>query len=209
MKKYLTSLLLIITTVFAYGQRNKNIIKIGQNTYRVSIDMSTFRFQKASQGTSTRGGNNLSTAAACLQMILDYNELNVTQQQISTYFPTDATISDALFSVNVMDTSLWGKSIHLSCDNLNVDEDAIFDDLSTNKPIILVRNSGSGQTASLITDMSYNIKLDAQGNQTGITPINIVVRDPSTNGASTKIINWSDFSVNGNMLYVIRITGDR
>lgn len=204
MKKLSALVTLILFTVFTYAQ-NKNIIRIATNTYQVSIQISTFRFQKAMQS-----GGSLSTYAACLQMILDYNGFNVTQDQVLSTAPDASTKpDDFLLNISMARTSLWGRSAHIDCNTINVNEDLIFDELSANRPIILSRNGSSGETASIITAMSYNIRFDAGGNQTGITPVNVTVRDPASGAPSVKIINWADFSSGGNVLYSVNIPPER
>lgn len=202
MKKYLTFLLLIITTVFAFGQRNLNVTKIGQNTYQVSINMNTFRFQKVMSGS--RG--SFATYAACIQMILDYNGLNVTQDQVASTFPETTTSGgDIMINVNSLRTAAWGRSVHVSCDIITINEDNIFDELLANRPIVVSRSIGEVDKASLLTAMTYNIIFDASGNQTGITPLTVTLRDPDLTSASTKAINWPDFSASGSTLYSVKI----
>lgn len=169
--------------------------------------MSTFRFQKVTSGAGGRGSSkDLSTYAACIQMILDYNGFNVTQDQVASTFPETATSGgDIMINVNSLRTSAWGRSVHVACDVITINEDLIFDELLANRPIVVSRSIGEVDKASVLTAMTYNIIFDANGNQTGITPLTVTLRDPDLTSASTKAINWSDFSASGSTLYSIKI----
>jgi hypothetical protein len=87
-----------------------------------------------------------------------------------------------------------------------LDPDVIFDELAAGRPLIL----GTGATgmegrAFVVTAMSYNIKFDANGQQTGITPQTVTLRDPWPTGLANRTINWTDFVTLTASLYTVKV----
>jgi hypothetical protein len=209
MKIFLLTTLLAFCTLLSIGQ-SKNVKKLGTNTYRASIFSDTFQFERVNNPT---GKNDESWRwAACLTMVLNFNGLSVTQDQVIgfTMDPTNQVSDPAelMMAMNRATPASWGKSSHVVCEVVNVSEDALFDELSANRPMIVgLRADGGGNRAAVVVSITYSIKYSADGQETGIDPTMVAVRDPGSAGQSVQLINWGDFVKNTTVLYSFKITG--
>lgn len=205
----LTSLLVFCT--FSSIAQNKNIKKIGVNTYCASISTGAFEFERVN---NLMGKNDESwNWAACIDMVLNFNGLSSTQEQIIdfTMSPTNQVSEPAelMMAMNRGTPASWGKPSHVVCEAVNVDEDALFDELSANRPMIVgLRSTNGGNRPAVVISITYSIKFSADGQQTGIDPTIVVVRDPGLTAQSVQIINWADFVKNTTVLYSLKI-GDK
>jgi hypothetical protein len=198
--------------------QNKNIIRIGEKTYSVGAYNHSFRFNK-SVYTGTQNALYWDWAA-CIETCLNYDGLEVSQEQIvglmngkseePTGRPSDemfvGTPQDLMFMINKSTPSAWGKKSKIYCNTASIDADVIFDELSADRPLIIGTGSvGIEGRAYVVSAMAYNINFDANGQQTGITPTTVTIRDPWPGGLTNRTINWSDFVILAASLHTIKV----
>ncbi|WP_448700735.1 hypothetical protein ACFGVR_01845 [Mucilaginibacter sp. AW1-3] len=195
MKNQLFAILLTLFTTLCYAQ-NPNITKLENNNYKVRILPANFRYERMSQSGDLP--DNARYWAACLSMIINYNGLSVSQADA-------ATLGTGV--LNAATPNSWGRAAHIFCDELTLDEDALFDQLSANRPLIVTLRSADGEgRANIIAAMTYTIKFNSQGEQTGITPTTVTLVDPGTSSQSQRVVNWTDFIISVNTLYSVKIS---
>ena len=201
---------LLLTLSFCFmvqlaSAQNKNIIRTGDKTFSVGTYANPFRFERALQASLYWDW------AACLEMCLNYAGLNVSQEQVMTLVngPVDNPLStpqDLIFAINKNTPPAWGKPSKVFTTNAAIDADVLFDELSANRPLILGAATGGAEGHALIvTAMSYNIKFDANGQQIGITPNNVTLRDPWPTALANRTINWPDFINLTAALYTLKV----
>lgn len=208
MKKILLVALVVLLTRFSYGQ---NIVKIGDNNYQVRILIGNFHLQKMNN-YSQDDNDEVRSWAAALEMALDYAGVGVTQEQIITAAFNSTTDfsggAPALMSAtNTFKPTVFGQQAHVFCENITVNEDALFDELSINRPLIVgLHNISNIGTANIILAMNYSIKFNAAGEQTGIIPTTVTVASPWPTISGIKTISWADFTKSVDVLYTLRVS---
>lgn len=212
MKHLLSVLTLCFFVQLAFSQENKNIVRTSEKTYSVGLYAKPFRFERVNLGNEVTSKNQLFWDwAACLTMCLNYNGLNVLQEQVITLVngpieEPEGGPQDLMFAINKNTPTAWGKPSKVFTSTSNVSPDVIFDELYANKPLIIGAGSPALEgRAYVITAMAYNINYDAAGNQTGITPITVTLRDPWPNSPVNRQVNWLDFVNLTASLYTIKV----
>lgn len=189
--------------------QNKNIIRTGEKTFSVGLYAKPFRFERINyNGTQNALFWDWAT---CLVMCLNYNGLNVSQEQMMTLVngsveePFGAP-QDLTFAVNKNTPTAWGKPSKVFCAAANLNADVLFDELSADRPIIIgTGNVGLEGRAYVVTAMAYTIKFDANGQQVGIVPTSVTLRDPWPNSFANRIVQWSDFMTLTASLYTLKV----
>jgi hypothetical protein len=206
MKKYCFVIAFSLLAIVA-GAQNANIKKINPTTFSVGAYERPFRFERMTMGESLH-----LDWAMCIMMVLNYNGLNVSQEQVMSLVngtPEQplSTPQDLMLAINRTTRRDWGvKESKTYCEVATLDPDVIFDELSAGRPLIVgTRSNGIEGRAFVITAMSYNIKFDANGQQTGITPQTITLRDPWPTGLANRTILWSDFVIATASLYTVKV----
>lgn len=209
MKKILLIVLVTLVVNIGYGQ---NIVKIGDNNYQVRILMGNFHLQKISNYAQD-DNDEIRSWAACVEMALDYQGvLGITQEQILTSaFNSSKDFvggpPELMSAVNTFKPTVFGQQAHVYCENATINEDAIFDELSINRPLIAgLHNISNIGTANVILAMNYSINRNASGEQTGITPTTVTVASPWPTISGLKTISWGDFIKSINALYSLRVS---
>jgi hypothetical protein len=207
MKPLFYTLLFCLFATFASAQ-NVNIKKISPTTFSVGAYAQPFRFERMVEMDASALHLDW---AACIMMVLNYNGLNVVQEQIMSLVngtPKEPLSSpqDLMFAINKTTPHAWGNPSKVFCGVATVDADVIFDELSAGRPLIL----GTGATgmegrAFVVTAMSYHIKFDANGQQTGITPQTVTLKDPWPSALASRTINWTDFVGITASLYTVKV----
>jgi len=209
MKNLLLASLFTLITTLACSQ-NRNIIKTAENIYQCGLFTGIFRYEKMSHGDDTDDSNWC--MAACIKMALDYDGLVVTQEQIFSLGsgggrPATAPM-DLIVEINKVTPAAWStRPSHIFTETANVNEDAIFDELSNNRPVLVsFRETNNMIKTNVITAMSYSIKFNDKGEQIGITPLKVTLRDPSPSAASIKTVTWTDLINSTTTLYTINVS---
>jgi len=208
MKRYLIILSLCLATQITFAQ-NKNIVRTGEKTYSVGAYGHPFGFERIIPGVS----QNLLfwDWASCIAMCLNYGGLNVSQEQVmslvnGTPEEPQGSPQDLMFAINKTTPTAWGKSSKVYCNTASVDADVLFDELSADRPLIVGTGSvGVEGRAYIVTAMTYNIKFNADGRQTGINPTTVTLRDPWPSALANRTILWSDFVILTASLYTIKV----
>ncbi|MES2279544.1 MAG: papain-like cysteine protease family protein [Bacteroidota bacterium] len=201
MKKFFAVTIFILFGAMAFAQ-NANIKRIGPTTFSVGAYARPFMFEKVLGSTLHWDW------AACIVMVLNYNGLNVSQEQVMSL--VDMTVmgtpQDLIFNVNKTTPHAWGPPSKIYTSTATLDADVLFDELSAGRPLIMAAGSvGTEGRAFVVTAMSYTIKFDANGQQTGITPATVTLRDPWPSGLTNRTVNWADFVGLTASLYTIKV----
>lgn len=209
MKKLLLTAFAALCIQFSYGQ---NIVKVGDNNYQVRILMGNFHLQKM-DNYAQDDNDEVRSWAASLQMALDYaGVLGITQAQILTSaFGSSGSYTggppELMSAANTFKPTVFGQQAHVYCENITVNEDALFDELSVNRPLIVgLHNISNIGTANVVLAMNYSINRNAAGDQTGITPTTVTLASPWPTISGLKTISWADFIKSMNVLYTLRVS---
>lgn len=209
MKRLLLAALILLFTQFGYGQ---NIVKTADNTYQVRILMGNFHLQRMNN-YSQNDDDEIRSWAACVQMALDYGGATaVSQEQIlTTAFGTTTDMiggpQELMAATSSFKPTVFGQRANIFCEIATVNEDALFDELSNNRPLIVgLHNINNFGTGKIILAMTYSIKFNAAGEQTGIIPTSVTIGDPWPTTSGIKTITWADFMKNANTLYTLKIS---
>lgn len=209
MKKVILLSLYALIVQFATAQ-NANIKRIGQSTFSVGAYDHPFRYERVVANAGTPPTLNADWAA-CIMMVLNYNGLNVQQDQILSL--NNNRVSEALnapqdlmFAVNRTSPHDWGDDSKIYTATATLDADVIFDELSAGRPLILGTGAvGMEGRAFVLTAMTYTIKFDANGQQTGIIPQTVTIRDPWPQALASRVVNWQDFVPLTASLYTVKV----
>jgi len=210
MKRFFLSLIIVSTCCLSASAQNANIKRIGETTYAVGCYARPFEFDRIMQHAA---GNDLFWDwAACIQMALNYGGLFVTQDQVMSLVNGSiddpiGTPQDLIVSANKTTPHDWSsKDAKIYTAAATIDADVVFDELSAGRPIIVgTRRQGEEGRAYILTAMTYTINRDAGGQQTGITPATVVLRDPWPNALANRTVNWVDFVPITASLYTVKV----
>lgn len=208
--KYLFYLTILVLITFSAAAQNSNVRRINETTYAVGCFERPFQFDRIMQHN---GGNDLFWDwAACLEMSLNYQGLFVTQDQVMSLVngPIDAPIGtpqDLIVSANKTVPHDWSaKDAKVFTAMATIDPDVIFDEMKAGRPIIVgTRRQGEEGHAYVLIAMTYTINKDADGNQTGITPQTVILRDPWPTALANLTVNWQDFVPITASLYTVKV----
>ncbi|QKJ30778.1 hypothetical protein HQ865_13800 [Mucilaginibacter mali] len=228
MKTLFSILTFVLITTFASAQ-NPNIKRIGQTTFSVGAYDHPFRFERvtpplppalsinptdAEKDAALQATINATITAdwaTCIMMVLNYNGLNVQVDQILNLNSNRAAAShnspqDLMFAINRTSPHDWGADSRIYTSTATLDPDVIFDELSAGRPLILGTGAANMEgRAFVLTAMTYTIKFDANGQQTGITPQTVTIRDPWPQAIASRVVNWADFVPLTASLYTVKV----
>jgi len=208
MKRLFILLAFYFVSLCALAQ-NANVRRIGETTYAVGCFAQPFQFERVVQH---QGGNDLFWDwAACLEMCLNYQRLSVSQEQVMSLVNGSieapvGTPQDLIVSANKTSPHDWGRDSKIYTTTAIIDADVIFDELREGRAIIVgTRRQGEEGRAYILTAMTYTINRDASGQQTGITPATVILRDPWPTALANRTVNWIDFVPSTASLYTVKV----
>src|SRR5476651_958587 len=133
MKRFFISLIVISAFRLSVSAQNANVRRIRETTYAVGCFAQPFQFERIVQH---QGGNDLFWDwAACLEMSLNYQGLNVSQEQVmslmnGTIEEPIGTPLDLIVSANKTTPHDWSsKDAKIYTATAIIDADVIFDEL--------------------------------------------------------------------------------
>lgn len=179
---------IVITPLMAYSQNRKGQIFYSKNDglYWAAIQTSYFKAHVARQRSQNW------CWAACTQMVLNYQGVNVSQEQIvERVFGSRVDRPGSAQNI-VQGASGWyvnGRTIGAKADHSFFPQKLI-DDLVNKYPLV-VGLSMPGQNvghAYVLTGLSFQ----KQGNS--IYPQSVILRDPWPDNQSRVVLSWNDFS---------------
>ncbi len=148
--------------------------------------------------------------AACIQMVLNYHHILLTQEEIvkkSLGSLVDKPANpELMFKIlNGQEINRYGKVVKLNCNIFPTTSKEISSFLNTNKPLIVGvgQKQGIGHAYVLI-GMYYDI-INYDSGVKKYNPYSVVLVDPWPGNPSTSEMNWSEFSKKVMVCYKIWI----
>lgn len=195
MKKYF---LLLAFACFSLVAITQNITRLGPNYFLAGVNSNTFNYYRIS-GTGDQRSMNWCWAA-CIQMVLNYHGLIVTQEQIvkrcfGQLVDAPGGQREMFIALSGTAPNIWGRSSRIFTNEIFANGAAIQIALAMNHPLIVgLRNPNSNiGHANVLTGIYYSIATDSYGNITTIYPDKIVLRDPWPTNLSRLEISWYEF----------------
>ncbi|WP_321345205.1 C39 family peptidase [uncultured Draconibacterium sp.] len=197
---------LSVLTIATLEIKAQNVQQLGPNYFGAGIRSSNFNYI-ASKGRQQ--GQNWCWAA-CVAMVLQYNGIIVSQQEV--VMRCYGNLVDRPGGDPQMFTALsgWGRNVYGGVSTIysnnyptNAAEIQIW--LASNKPLIVGLNQPNSSIghAYVLTAIYYSNQYDYNGNIVGIIPDKVVLRDPWPYNPSRQEISWSDFASRVNMCYKV------
>lgn len=196
--KCLTIILMCCLFFPIYGQRKGSIVNIDGS---ISVAMVNGYFDYCHH----RQLNDNWCWAACVQMVLDYLGVEVTQSKIvnRVYGDTYDLTANRSDIVNAIDRWYVNGSLIRAKYETRKNAKTLIDNLVSHSPIIIgldERYSPVGH-AYVLTHIFF--KRDSMGN---MTPVRVVVVDPAQNGDMETSLDWSVFYQKINTIITITIS---
>jgi hypothetical protein len=207
MRKYL--LLGIIATVVLWPSAtySQSIQQLGTNYYGAGVPSNEFEFFAATNSDGRQRQANWCWAA-CVQMVLNYHGLYITQEQIVQRIYGQLIDRPAGAQQIMVALSGWAPNSQGGVSNIycqpginNVNE--ITQNLAYKWPLIVGLNNPQGGTghAYVLTGIYYSI--DAYNNT---IPDKVILRDPWPANASRQEISWADFQKRVGMIFKVWVS---
>lgn len=194
--------LLIFTTVKTKAQ---NVQQLGANYFSAGIPSNNFQFY----AMNSRQRNMNWCWAACIQMVLNYNGLYVTQEDI--VMRCFGSLTDHTGGPREMFTALsgWGYNVYggistIYTNNYPTNANEIQAFLGSNRPLIVGLNQPNSDIghAYVLTALFYSLTYDYYGNAV-VVPDKVVLRDPWPTNPSRLEMSWYEFVSRVNMCYKV------
>ena len=202
--KFLIGLLLLSKSFSSFGQ--SSVVQYSSNYYSAGVNTQTFNY--ISSIGKQRADNWC--WAACIQMVLNYHGLYITQEQVVN--KCFGGLHDKPGGSVEMFTALngWAYNTRGGVSNIyandyptNVYEIQYL--LANNWPLIVGLNYGTDVGhAYVLTAIYYSLSYDGYGNVI-IIPDKVVLRDPSPGSSSRQEMSWADFSTYAVSIYKVWI----
>lgn len=178
----------------------QSYVKLGPNYYSCGIPSSEIEFMKAN---SVNHGNQIKSNwcwAACVQMVLNYHGLKISQQDVVKRIYGNANGNQAgnvrqiLYALKGTVTDERGKKFRLKSYAGKTTLSELIYGLSSKHPIIVGLNtSNEYDHAFLLTAIQFSLKYDRNGNPIDLIPDKVILRDPWAGNPSRNEMNWEEF----------------
>lgn len=201
MKTKFLKRILIVFLVCGFTGYGQSCIQLGENYFSCGVPSQEFEYMRA---TSVNNGLQIQSNwcwAACIQMVLNYHGLYVTQADVVTriyggpYVNRPANEQQILNALTgwAMDYRGRYSQIHAMGGFTSVQE--IVTGLSRKWPLIVgLTNPGSSiGHAYVLTAIEYSNIYDNYGNVVGYNPHKVILRDPWPGNNSRQVFTWNEF----------------
>lgn len=198
---------ILFKCIVAFSNGQANVQQIGPNYFVAGVNTEQFNYVAAN---SRQRANNWCWAA-CIQMVLNYHGLYITQEDIvrqcygGLY---DAPGGYEQFSVGL---NRWaynnrGSVSKVSFNSYPTNSNEIVNFLSSNWPLIVGINTGGDVGhAYVLTAIYYSIGTDQYGNAVAL-PDKVVLRDPSPGQVSRQEWPWQTFANHVTNVYKVWVS---
>jgi hypothetical protein len=199
--------IVLFKSIFFFSNGQANVQQIGPNYFVAGVNTEQFNYVAAN---SRQRANNWCWAA-CIQMVLNYHGLYITQEDIvrqcygGLY---DAPGGYEQFSVGL---NRWaynnrGSVSKVSFNSYPTNSNEIVNFLSSNWPLIVGINTGGDiGHAYVLTAIYYSIGTDQYGNVVAL-PDKVVLRDPSPDQVSRQEWPWQTFANHVTNVYKVWVS---
>lgn len=139
--------------------------------------------------------------AACIQMVLNYHGLRVSQSEVVTriygspYINQPANEQQILYALSGWAPDITGRYSGINAYGGFTSIQEIVNGLSGKWPLIvgMANPSGGVGHAYVLTAINYSNQYDSYGNITGYIPDKVVLRDPWPGNPSRQELPWNEF----------------
>jgi len=147
--------------------------------------------------------------AACMEMVLRYHGIPITQEEIvlrikGAFKDEAASPIEIIAALNGWTMNAHGKPVVVQSTALGITVDNILTDLYQDRPLLLGYNTGMGGHAVVLTGMSYAIVMTPMGPAPYIQTI--TVRDPWPENPSKQVWNAQELAMRTNFMARIFVT---
>lgn len=185
MKKLLLSVVLFLLTIPSDGQRRGSVVNIDGS-------ISVARVNDYMEYCHHSQDKDNWCWAACVQMVLDYYGISVSQYSIvqRTYG------TDEDFTANQEDIILALDGWTVDDTTIKTDDEhyksakTLIDAVATGRPLIIGMDEDSSSTGHAYVLTHIFFKRDSYGN---MTPTRVVVLNPAKTGDLEESLDWTDF----------------
>ncbi|MBK6612199.1 MAG: C39 family peptidase [Sphingobacteriales bacterium] len=184
--------LAILSPSFTNGQ---SITQIGQNYYTAGIPSEEFEFFSAAQSTGRQRQANWCWAA-CVQMVLNYHGLHITQEQVvekiyGGLVDQPAGEQQIMYALSGWAPNVDGGVSQIYCQLGLNSANEITSNLAYKWPLIvgLSNPQGGNGHAFVLTAIYYTTDM-----YNNTIPYKVVLRDPWPGNISRQEMDWYEFS---------------
>jgi hypothetical protein len=203
MTKNLKHLLIIAILLIQIVSNSQSCFQIQPNVnyYSCGIPTNEFDFMRA---TTVNQGLQVQSNwcwAACIQMVLNYHGLNVSQMEVVTKIYGSPYVNQPANEPQILNAlSGWAPDTRGRYSGINAyggftSLQEIINGLSGKWPLIVGLSNPDGGVghAYVLTAIYYSNQYDYYGNLVGIIPEKVVLRDPWPGNPSRQEFSWSEF----------------
>lgn len=191
----------------------QNVFRLGSNYFIAGVNSNTFNYFSMT-GSGVQRNMNWCWAA-CIQMVLNYHGLVVTQEQIvarcfGQLVDAPGGEREMYIALSGWAPNVWGRTSRIATDEIFADGAAIQIALAMNNPLIVaLKNSNSNiGHANVLTGIYYSITTDYYGNILTIIPDKVVLRDPWPGNLSRNEMSWYEFANRVTSIHRVWVTYD-
>lgn len=173
----------------------------GNNYFVCGVPTNEFEYMRAS---SINGGAQLQSNwcwAACIQMVLNYHGLYVSQVDVVTKIYGSPNSNNPANESQILNAlSGWAADSRGRYSTINAyggytSVQEIINGLSRKWPLIVGLSNPNSEIghAYVLTGIFYSNRYDNFGNVIGVIPDKVVLRDPWPSNSSRQEMSWSEF----------------
>ncbi len=206
MKKYSLLLISLISMIFLFPDTStsQNIMQVDAYTYVAGIPSDEFEFFSASSQHGRQRQNNWCWAA-CIQMVLNYHGLYISQEELvakvyGNLMDQPANEQQIIYALSGWAPNVMGGYSQIYCQSGLNNPNEITQNLAYKWPLIVGMSNPQLNIghAYVLTAIYYQV--DAYNNT---IPIKVVVRDPWPDSPSRQELSWEEFT--SRLLMVIKV----
>lgn len=206
MKTYTIILLLLLST-FAEVASGQSIEQLGDNYYGAGVPTAEFEVFAAPQFSGRQRQTNWCWAA-CIQMVLNYHGLYVSQEQIvqriyGSLVDQPAGRNEILTALSGWAPNISGGSSYIYCQMGVSNANEITNNLAYKWPLIVGLSNPNGGIghAYVLTGIYYSTD-----NYNNTIPDKVVLRDPWPGNNSRQVFSWHEFSQRVMMIFKVWVS---
>lgn len=194
----LSGLFVLVSHTSTFGQ---SCITVGNNYFSCGIPTNEFEYMRAS---SVNYGSQVQSNwcwAACIQMVLNYHGLYVSQMDVVTkiygspYVNQPANEQQILAALSGWAPDTRGRYSAINAYGGYTSVQEIINGLAGKWPLIVGMSHPDGGVghAYVLTAIYYSNQYDMYGNVIAVVPDKVVLRDPWPDNPSRQEFSWAEF----------------
>ncbi len=210
---FLTALLLCVGASFSSAQQ-PSCQQLEQNYFTCGVPTSEFEYMRANsvnQGTQVQSNW---CWAACVQMVLNYHGLEVSQRDVVTRIYGSPEVNEPAGEQQILAAlSGWAPDNRGRYSGINAyggytTIEETINGLSGKWPLIVGMTNPNGGVghAYVLTAIYYSYQYDYYGNFLGVVADKVVLRDPWPGNPSRQEYSWAEFQSRCNMAIKVWVT---